>query len=121
MTRGRSDRGVTMTAPTANNMNRIEHLVVLTMENRSFDHVLGSLRTEGRKDVDGIPVPPEARAATGGSSTTQAPITSPDANYTIPHGRATMLSQRGDGSFASFVSALQLEEPTLDPHLPMGY
>jgi phospholipase C len=33
----------------------IEHIVVLTMENRSFDHYLGSLSLdEGRADVDGI-------------------------------------------------------------------
>jgi phospholipase C len=33
----------------------IEHVVVLMMENRSFDHYLGSLRlVEGRADVDGL-------------------------------------------------------------------
>ena len=33
----------------------IEHIVVLTMENRSFDHYFGSLSLdEGRTDVDGI-------------------------------------------------------------------
>jgi phospholipase C len=32
----------------------IETIVVLCMENRSFDHVVGSLRLEGRADVDGL-------------------------------------------------------------------
>ena len=35
--------------------NPIEHIVVLTMENRSFDHFFGSLSLlEGRSDVDGL-------------------------------------------------------------------
>ncbi|HEY8080090.1 MAG TPA: alkaline phosphatase family protein [Labilithrix sp.] len=32
----------------------IEHIIIVTQENRSFDHMLGSLRLEGH-DVDGIP------------------------------------------------------------------
>jgi phospholipase C len=32
----------------------IDTIVVLCMENRSFDHVLGSLRLEGRTDIDGL-------------------------------------------------------------------
>ena len=36
-------------------MNKIEHLVVLMMENRSFDHYYGSYSLlEGRTDVDGL-------------------------------------------------------------------
>ncbi len=37
------------------NLNKIEHIVVLVMENRSFDHILGYLTLEnGRADVDGL-------------------------------------------------------------------
>ena len=33
----------------------IDHVLVVTMENRSFDHYLGALRlVEGREDVDGL-------------------------------------------------------------------
>lgn len=36
-------------------LNQIEHIVVLMLENRSFDHMLGYLRLEGgREDVDGL-------------------------------------------------------------------
>ena len=36
-------------------LNQIEHIVVLMMENRSFDHMLGYLSLEaGRQDVDGL-------------------------------------------------------------------
>jgi phospholipase C len=41
--------------PTLDNLNKIEHVVVLVMENRSFDHMLGYLKLEGvRDDVDGL-------------------------------------------------------------------
>jgi phospholipase C len=41
--------------PTQQNLQKIEHLVVLVMENRSFDHMLGYLKLEtGRTDVDGL-------------------------------------------------------------------
>ncbi|WP_071324968.1 phospholipase C [Janthinobacterium sp. 1_2014MBL_MicDiv] len=37
------------------NLTRIEHIVVLMMENRSFDHMLGYLSLEGgRDDIDGL-------------------------------------------------------------------
>ena len=43
--------------PTQQNLQKIEHLVVLVMENRSFDHMLGYLKLEaGRTDVDGLDV-----------------------------------------------------------------
>jgi phospholipase C len=36
-------------------LDQIEHIVVLMLENRSFDHMLGYLRLEaGRQDVDGL-------------------------------------------------------------------
>ena len=37
------------------NLAKIEHVVVLMLENRSFDHMLGYLSLEGgRTDVDGL-------------------------------------------------------------------
>lgn len=40
---------------TVENLDKIEHVVVLMLENRSFDHVLGYLTLEnGRTDVDGL-------------------------------------------------------------------
>ncbi|HEY6925511.1 MAG TPA: alkaline phosphatase family protein [Steroidobacteraceae bacterium] len=54
-----SARGVVPvgTAPkfTSPNLTKVDHIVVLLMENRSFDHVLGYLSlTGGRSDVDGL-------------------------------------------------------------------
>jgi phospholipase C len=36
------------------NLGKIDHIVVMMMENRSFDHMLGYLSLAGRTDVDGI-------------------------------------------------------------------
>jgi phospholipase C len=37
------------------NLNKVDHIVVLLLENRSFDHMLGYLSLEGgRKDIDGL-------------------------------------------------------------------
>jgi len=41
--------------PTLANLRKIDHVVVLMLENRSFDHMLGYLTLEaGRSDVDGL-------------------------------------------------------------------
>src|SRR5437763_4191110 len=49
----------TYVAPAADdtvaNLDKIEHIVVLMLENRSFDHMLGYLSLEaGRSDIDGL-------------------------------------------------------------------
>ena len=37
------------------NLGKVDHIVVLMLENRSFDHMLGYLSLEhGRGDVDGL-------------------------------------------------------------------
>lgn len=37
------------------NLSKIEHIVVLMLENRSFDHMLGYVRLEAhRNDIDGL-------------------------------------------------------------------
>ena len=42
---------------TIDNLNKIDHIVVLMMENRSFDHMLGYLKlVAGHADVDGLEI-----------------------------------------------------------------
>jgi phospholipase C len=36
------------------NLGKFDHIVILMMENRSFDHMLGYLSLDGRADVDGL-------------------------------------------------------------------
>jgi phospholipase C len=40
--------------PTVKNLDRIEHIVVLMLENRSFDHLLGYLKLEAGLPVEGL-------------------------------------------------------------------
>jgi phospholipase C len=40
--------------PGADRLKTLKHIVVVMMENRSFDHMLGYLRQEGMTDVDGL-------------------------------------------------------------------
>jgi phospholipase C len=35
-------------------LERVEHIIVVMMENRSFDHMLGYLSLTGRADVEGL-------------------------------------------------------------------
>jgi phospholipase C len=47
--------GVVVEEPGRANLEKVDHIVVLMMENRSFDHMLGYLSLEGgRGDVDGL-------------------------------------------------------------------
>ncbi len=60
-------------------LRKIKHIVVVMMENRSFDHMLGYLKRDGLGDVNGL---------TGdefnlGPDGTQIPITAFDAD--APH------------------------------------
>jgi phospholipase C len=47
--------GIVSTDPCVANLQKIDHIVVLFPENRSFDHMLGYLPlTGGRADIDGL-------------------------------------------------------------------
>ena len=41
-----------MVVAESNGLERIEHIVVLMLENRSFDHMLGYLSLEGGRERD---------------------------------------------------------------------
>src|SRR5918995_5491827 len=68
--------------PTEANLEKIDHIVVLMLENRSFDHMLGYLKLEGGVAVDGL----EA-----GMSNTHAHGT-----YKVHHLRSTKLRKSQD-------------------------
>jgi phospholipase C len=53
--RGRNGGVVVAQETGSANLQKIEHIVVLMLENRSFDHMLGYLSLEGgREDIDGL-------------------------------------------------------------------
>ena len=54
------------------NLRKIDHIVVLMMENRSFDHMLGFLTIEqGREDIAGPTL--EMKTSTGARRSTSVP------------------------------------------------
>jgi phospholipase C len=99
----------------------IEHVIILTMENRSFDHYLGALKLEGREDVDGIDlalpgVPDDAGKAVNWWRMDGAPLT-----FRPPHGWADAHEDYHDGAMVGFVRRFQMACPNDDPRIPMGY
>jgi len=119
-------------------LDQIEHVVVVMLENRSFDHMLGYLSLpaaeggKGRTNIDGLTGPAVNRNAYAG------------ADYPIHHLAATMfhgeaedpdhsgasvdeqLAGGGQGFVANYARisrerAAQLEVPVPDPGLVMGY
>ena len=79
------------------NLAQIEHIVVLMMENRSFDHMLGYLSLEGgRGDVDGL------RA---GHANVHAGV-----SYPVHHLQRTALGPRQDPSHTGESVARQLQD-----------
>jgi phospholipase C len=112
----------------AGGIGEIEHVVVLMLENRSFDHMLGYLSLEGgRADVDGL------RAGMSNSAEGQAyPVHRlgathvPDEHWDPDHsGEATRQQIGGgamDGFAVSYAQTLQrrgVANP--DPGVVMGY
>jgi phospholipase C len=103
-------------------MKQIRHLIVLMMENRSFEHVLGTLTLEGRTDVAGFPNPlPAIPDQSGNPVSSWAMDTAPPGDPDPPHGWETAHSDYNDDLNDGFVRQYQLRYPTADPRMPMGY
>ena len=96
----------------------IDTLVILQMENRSFDHVFGSLSLlEGRADVDGL-APGMSNPGPDGPVDIYPLgadfVTDPDP----PHGNRSALQQLNDGAMDGFVDAYRGRGATREV---MGY
>jgi len=107
---------------------RIEHVVVLMLENRSFDHMLGYLSLErGRTDVDGLrPGMANAVGATSYPIHRLGATHLPDERWDPDHSGGATREQINDGAMdgfaASYAQTLQgrgLANP--DPGVVMGY
>src|SRR5882724_849619 len=113
-------------------LQHIKHVVVLMLENRSFDHVLGSL---GER-VDGV-TPDMVNHDLAGNPCKVGALELPRSSAFIPgppHGHDSVHVQIGDGTMSGFVRAYQEAYPEaadLDPgdvmrqlarpHQPMTY
>jgi phospholipase C len=117
-----------MTDSVAGGLDRIEHIVVLMLENRSFDHMLGYLSLEGgRGDVDGLR-PGMANHFEGQSYPIRhlGETGLPNEHWDLDHsGAATDVQIKGgemDGFVASYAAKLARESVAdPDPGIAMGY
>jgi phospholipase C len=108
--------------PTPQERGTIDTIVFCMMENRSFDHVFGSLSLlEGRTDVDGLR-PEHQNEDFEGNRFGPTPTTTMCAEPDPPHGWSSSRTQFGEGRNDGFVRAL-LESRGLSapPSLPMSY
>lgn len=111
-----------------NNLAKIEHIVVLMLENRSFDHMLGYLTLEGgRSDIDGLR--PEMQNSYGGRDyavhrleRTAVPSEKWDPNHSAAATDHQIGGGAMDGFAASYGETLKGREVEhSDPGLVMGY
>jgi phospholipase C len=124
--------------PAAARLDQVEHIVVVMLENRSFDHMLGYLSLpvgqggKGRGDVDGLTGPGENVNSNGGTS---YPIhrlagTVFRGEAEDPDHSGASVDEQLEGAGGGFVKnfarisrtrALKLGVPTPEPGLVMGY
>ena len=112
----------------AGNLSKIEHVVVLMLENRSFDHMLGYLSLEGgRADIDGLKA--GMKNSYGGTDyqihrleQTKVPSEKWDPNHSAKATDHQIGNGVMDGFAASYAETLKgrgVADP--DPGLVMGY
>jgi phospholipase C len=101
---------------------RIKHVVVLMMENRSFDNMLGHLTVDGRTDVDGIT--PRLSNKHDGRTFRVRPSKRTKLKRTQdpPHGPRLIDKAVAGGEMSGFVAAFAEEHPDdRDPGVVMRY
>lgn len=109
---------------------KIEHLIILMMENRSFDHYLGalSLPPENRTDVEGHVAPPRAITDLAGNSISAWEMDGIYRGYgDPPHGWDLQHANWNGGANDGFVREYEKQfgehpsSPNDAPNIPMGY
>jgi phospholipase C len=100
-------------------LSKIKNIVVLMMENRSFDHMVGYLSLpppagRGRTDVDGL-TGTESNPDVDGRRVPVSPITNPYFAFDPNHDFLHVMQQRGDGR-----TQTALDPVYTDPQLPPG-
>ena len=94
----------------------IRHVVVLMMENRSFDHMLGCLQQTVYPNLDGIPAGgPRGNKDKAGNSYSQLPGALRQISKDPDHEYPSVVAQMADGAMTGFVSNYQQIFPTAAP------
>jgi phospholipase C len=102
-------------------LQRIDHIVVLMMENRSFDHMLGWLGLREQPEINGLQ---HARPNTYEDATYEPRrLTGTRFGKAIdpPHGSDAIHDQIADGTMSGFVRAFARADAAADPGAIMGF
>ncbi len=113
-------RWAPLTGSSNGNLGKIDHIVVLMMENRSFDHMLGYLKLDGvMPEVEGL----EASMANeySGHSYPVHPLGRPGLEGFNPEHGGTAVDQQLVNDNGGFVANFAATHPKADPGLVMGY
>jgi phospholipase C len=103
------------------NLDKIDHIIVLMQENRSFDQVLGYLKAQGgRTDVDGLNGN-ETNSTLGVANIKVNPLDSSIFRFGPNHGHEPVVAQINDGEMSGFLASFVERFPTVDPDLAMGF
>jgi phospholipase C len=105
----------------ANLEQKVDHIVVLMQENRSFDNMLGYLTVkEGRKDVDGL-TGKESNGFPGLKPAIVNPLKDTLFPFSPHHGHQQVLKQIADGNMSGFLASFIDKFSPVDPDIAMGY
>lgn len=104
------------------NLKSVNHIVVLMMENRSFDHMLGYLRLiDGQDEVNGLT---QAMGIDFGGQRYPAEYLTKTAfpkSMDPPHGKTEIAKQINDGAMDGFIESFARKNDPPDPQRVMGY
>ena len=101
-------------------LENIDAIVVVMMENRTFDHYYGALQLLEGRDVDGLRGG-ESNPAPDGSSVAVGPMTSFTTDPDPPHGWDSSRAQFNGGKMDGFVTQYLEDHAEADPLNVMGY
>ncbi|TNE86866.1 MAG: twin-arginine translocation signal domain-containing protein [Deltaproteobacteria bacterium] len=100
----------------------IEHVVLVMMENRTFDHMLGSLSlVEGRDDINGLQDGMSNPHPDGGDVPIRRMLPEENCLPDPPHSWSSSHAQYADGEMSGFVSTYLNRFPNVDPSLCMAW
>jgi phospholipase C len=101
-------------------LENIDAIVVVMMENRTFDHYFGAFELLESRDVDGLSGT-EANPAPDGSSVTVGPMPGFTTDPDPPHGWDSSRAQFNGGKNDGFVTQYLEDHAGADPLNVMGY
>ncbi|OUS00142.1 hypothetical protein A9Q86_11935 [Flavobacteriales bacterium 33_180_T64] len=104
-----------------NNLDKIDHIVVLMMENRSFDHMLGYLTINGNNDIDGITGNESNINPITQSPVKQEPLRDKTFRFSPHHEHQHVLNQIDDGTMQGFLADFMGRFPEINPLFGMGF